>query len=539
DQQKKILYVYPPTGMNMRKQQFEVSRLNELIVIKDSKNINISGIRFTGTNRTFMLTKEPLLRSDWTIFRGGAILLDKTENISISDNQFSNLGGNAIFVSNYNRHANITGNVIENIGGSAIAFVGNPDAVRSPAFNYNQNINWNQMDYRSGPKSPNYPANCTASNNLIHDIGTIEKQVAGIEISMSSEIVVSHNTIYNVPRAGINIGDGCWGGHIIEFNDVFNTVLETGDHGAFNSWGRDRFWRSDRKQIDSIVAAKPGIELLDVIKPITLRHNRFRCDHGWDIDLDDGSSNYQIYNNVCLSGGLKLREGYHRTVTNNIIINNTFHPHVWLKNSDDVFSHNIVTSAYAPIQINDWGRQVDSNFFLSEAGLKKAQALKIDLNSSWGDAMFVDAVTGNFRLKENSPALKAGFKNIPMDFGVSSVKLAAKPKITPLITQSVLAKNKSITWLGATFKNVEMPGEQSAAGLSDLNGALVVVVPRGSVAAKNQLIEGDVIIMLNGEKINSIDGLMKSYQANKWKGAVDCVIFRNQGEKKVRISFKN
>jgi len=24
-----------------------------------------------------------------------------------------------------------------------------------------------------------------------------------------------------MPRAGINIGDGCWGGHIIEFCDIF------------------------------------------------------------------------------------------------------------------------------------------------------------------------------------------------------------------------------------------------------------------------------------------------------------------------------
>ena len=45
-----------------------------------------------------------------------------------------------------------------------------------------------------------------------------------------------------MPRAGINVGDGCWGGHVIEFCDIFDTVTETGDHGSFNSWGRDRFW---------------------------------------------------------------------------------------------------------------------------------------------------------------------------------------------------------------------------------------------------------------------------------------------------------
>ena len=60
---------------------------------------------------------------------------------------------------------------------------------------------------------------------------------------MAARISVSHCSMYNVPRAGINIGDGTFGGHVIEYCDVFNTVLETGDHGSFNSWGRDRYWR--------------------------------------------------------------------------------------------------------------------------------------------------------------------------------------------------------------------------------------------------------------------------------------------------------
>ena len=50
-----------------------------------------------------------------------------------------------------------------------------------------------------------------------------------------------------------------------------------------------------------------------------LHNNRWRCDHGWDIDLDDGSSNYHIYNNLCLNGGIKNPRRIQRTVENNII----------------------------------------------------------------------------------------------------------------------------------------------------------------------------------------------------------------------------
>lgn len=78
-----------------------------------------------------------------------------------------------------------------------------------------------------------------------------------------------------------------------------------------------------------------------MIEKNIIRNSRWRCDHGWDIDLDDGSSFYHIYNNILLNRGLKLREGYKRVVKNNIIINSSLHPHVWYRNSDDVVTGNI------------------------------------------------------------------------------------------------------------------------------------------------------------------------------------------------------
>ena len=50
-----------------------------------------------------MDTKEPMLRSDWAIYRGGAFMLTGTEDVQILDCEFDQVGGNAIFVNNYNR----------------------------------------------------------------------------------------------------------------------------------------------------------------------------------------------------------------------------------------------------------------------------------------------------------------------------------------------------------------------------------------------------------------------------------------------------
>ncbi|SPZ83977.1 Uncharacterised protein [Sphingobacterium multivorum] len=103
--------------------------------------------------------------------------------------------------------------------------------------------------------------------------------------------------------------------------------------------------------MDELTGKHPNLILLDAVKTTKIHDNRFRCDHGWDIDLDDGSSNYEIYNNLCLSGGLKLREVFYRKVYNNVMINNGFHPHVWFQHSHDVFRNNIVMESHQDIQV--------------------------------------------------------------------------------------------------------------------------------------------------------------------------------------------
>ena len=212
----------------------------------------------------------------------------------MADCEFDQLGGNAVFVNNYNRRVPIRGCYIHDSGGNGVAFVGDPKAVRNPLFEYGQRQDYATIDKTPGPQTDNYPADCIVEDCLITRIGRVEKQAAGVQISMAQGITVRHCSIYEMPRAGINISEGTFGGHVIEFCDVFDTVLETGDHGSFNSWGRDRFWGLK----DAPAEELPQLALLDVVKPNILRNSRWRCDHGWDVDLDDGSSNYEIYNNL-------------------------------------------------------------------------------------------------------------------------------------------------------------------------------------------------------------------------------------------------
>ena len=85
-----------------------------------------------------MDTREPLLRSDWAIYRGGAIFFNGAEDCALEDSFIDQVGGNAVFVNNYNRRVAIRGTQIAKAGASGICFVGDPQAARNPLFNYNQ-----------------------------------------------------------------------------------------------------------------------------------------------------------------------------------------------------------------------------------------------------------------------------------------------------------------------------------------------------------------------------------------------------------------
>ncbi len=547
DEESKKLFWYPDQSDQIES-VLEIPILKELIILKGEKSnpvedIEISGIQFSQSLRTFMEEYEPLLRSDWTIYRGGALLISNAENCKINTCEFKELGGNGIFISGYNRGIRIEKNHIHDLGASGVALVGMSSAVRSPSFEYSEFVPFEELDTIRGPKTDEYPSECVIDNNLIYRIGRIEKQVAGVQISMAMNITVSHNSIYDVPRAGINISEGTWGGHIIEFNDVFMTVQESGDHGSFNSWGRDRFWHPNRSTMDELNAQDPQMPLWDAIHTTIIRNNRFRCDHGWDIDLDDGSTNYEIYNNLCLNGGIKLREGFYRKVENNIMINNGFHPHVWFVNSGDIFRKNIVMTKHKDIRLSAWGEEVDYNLFADKESLEDAHANGTDRNSLAGNPDFRDPENGDFMVSPTSPALALGFENFDMSqFGVQEPKLKAlrqEPENPALlISQPQKSISTSREWLGAKIKNVETLGERSASGLPDETGVLIVEVNTGSLADQASLKSGDIIISAENLNIKTVDELVKIHQGNNWKGKLNLKIFRDQQTLEVVLSTK-
>jgi hypothetical protein len=271
------------------------------------------------------------------------------------------------------------------------------------------------------------------------------------------------------------------------------------------------------------------------VEPIVMKYNRFRCDHGWDVDLDDGASNYVIESNLLLAGGLKLREGFARVVRNNIFVNNTFHPHVWFEASGDVFEHNVVMAPYQPVEIRRWGRSVDRNLFTTRAALAAAQARGTDAGSIVADPAFAAPLAGDYTVADTAAAARIGFVNFSMtDFGVRPARLKALAQ-TPSFAAPAQPADAALdaapqSLAGMTVKDVRTAGEQSAAGLGRIAGVLVLAVEPGGPAAAAGFHARDVIVGgADGKSLDDVAALQAWLDALP-SGARELVVVRNQAQ---------
>jgi hypothetical protein len=449
DRDKAILYWMPPVGTDVNQALVEAPMFKQVIEFKGTQenpvhHITLSDFRIAHTTSTFLEVYEAPSLGDWAIHRAGAVYFEGAEHCVVEHCFMDAVGGNAVFFNQYNRWNLVYGNRISEAGESAVCLVGSKE--HTLGSNYA------------------YPANNEISNNLIHDIGVFGKQTAGVFVSVSKDNTINHNHIHHVPRAAICLNDGTWGGHIIEFNDIHDTVLETGDHGPFNSWGRDRFWCLNQSHGPDSHGA--GNVKLDAQKPVIIRNNRFVDYKGWGIDLDDGSSNFHIYNNLCIGICIKLREGDFRTIENNIFVNGANPPgiHIGYEDNQDRFVRNIIVmdthfdhpevdidfkkgdsrgalyEFIGPPMKGKWVEALDYNLFFNDIGhfaatvhyrplgtrteqytFEQWQQLGWDEHSLYGDPLFVDELNGDYRLKPESPALLLGFKNFELNkFGLLS-----------------------------------------------------------------------------------------------------------------------
>ena len=288
------LYYFPNGTLP---KEITVSQLESLIAIKGSqsnpvKNISFSHVTFAETSSTFLEGYEVPSGGDWSIHRNGALFIEGAEIVTVDNCLFINIGGNALFLSNYIRNAVVSNNEFVWIGDSAIAAIGSSKLI----------------DGTDG----NQPRGTKVLNNLVREIGLFGKQTAAYVQSIACQTLLEGNVFFNGPRAGINFNDGFGGGNIVTRNLLFNFVRETKDHGPFNSWDRQPYLTKVRDGVTASLFPKENYMTYNFL--INNYHSY------WPIDHDDGTGYFTDQHNYLVYGGFKNYLGHSKTSQYNVYI---------------------------------------------------------------------------------------------------------------------------------------------------------------------------------------------------------------------------
>ena len=194
-----------------------------------------------------------------------------------------------------------------------------------------------------------------------------------------------------------------------------------------------------------------------------------------------------------------------------------------------------------------WGEDMDYNLVV-KPGAEPSPATALqkqsgrDQHSLVADAGFVNAAKGDYRVRRNSPALKLGFVNFPMDrFGVQKPELKAMARAPALPAPPAAeaapaaSDNPPRDWLGASIRNIVDQGEMSAFGIGR-RAVLVREVSPESVLARGGLQKGDVILSLNGAVVNDAQTLAARARILSAGPGFTVGILRNQKEMTLKIT---
>jgi len=419
DVEAKTVYFRPPDGKDPG-DRVSVPVLPNLISFQGGKNLDtfVGHVRFS--------------RFDLSETRSGLVTFSVADGCALTAGNLHNCGGSAVTVRDRSHHNAIRGCDIAHVGGAAITLDDVRDWTRSPEGKLHHNV---------------------IDNNHVHDVGEYGDAWGAIRFNPacggngSYANVVSHNLIHDTPRQGISFNGM---GNIVEYNVVHHTNQEQSDTGAIGMGSRDIYERGSIIRYN-YVHDTGGYNML---KPGVWEYPHY-C---WGIYLDDYTSGVHVYGNLAVRtylGGVMIHGGQDNVVENNIIVDGKSqqiqyapidsltsgrtpgHPDdksMWLMTGNrcvrNIFSysdpkaqlargskweqaiaesdHNVIWHGGEAVTVN-LPNVTDGDFWGAW------QKLGFDRHSVIADPKFRDAKRDDYRLKPDSPALKLGFKPLPLE----------------------------------------------------------------------------------------------------------------------------
>jgi len=375
DRDKGLLYFWPPADLSTG--EAVVSVVETLLNLTDVENVAFRGIRFE-------------------VSRGTAIKVSGGENVQIAGCGIRNVGNFGVTIAGGKGHR-VAGCDLHGLGNGGISIHG-------------------------GDRKTLTSAGHEASNNHIYDYGRwVRMYSPGVGVSGVGNRV-RHNLIHDAPHQAVSFSGN---DHLIEFNEIHDVCLESNDAGAIYA-GRD--WS---------------------MCGTVIRHNYLHHITGFEdrgsvgVYLDDLFGGTEISGNVFhrVTRAAFIGGGRNVTVSNNIFIDCDKALHIdargmgWASESvastmkprlDAMPIHSELWKKRYPQLPGLWedepaapkGNLVTRNLFHGEQwdDIDKTSRpyVKLEDNLAGQDLRLVDLAKKDFQLKEDSPAWKIGFQNIPL-----------------------------------------------------------------------------------------------------------------------------
>lgn len=363
-----------------------------------AEHFTLRGLTFSHTDWT--LGTNGHVDTQAAIAQRGDVRIELARHITIEDCTFKHLAGYAVELGRGAQGCRIIGNEMVDLGAGGVRLGEN--VVRTNAFDA--------------------ATRNTITDNHIHQLGRVFPPAVGVLILQSSHNRIAHNHIHDLFYTAVSVG-WTWGyrnspchNNVIEFNhlhDIGQSLLS--DMGAVYTLGPQRGTVVRNNLIHDVNAFTYG---------------------GWGLYTDEGSTGIVMENNViyrCKNAGFHQHYGRDNVIRNNVFAFNKEnqlmrtrdeeHTSFFLTNNIVLFdSGNLLGSSWKNDQfvINRnvyWDLRHGTNVSrlkFSGVSWTNWQARGHDTNSIIADPQFVDAGNHNFRLKQNSPALKLGFQPIDL-----------------------------------------------------------------------------------------------------------------------------
>ena len=204
------------------------------------RDVTIRGLTVQDAALTYLGTTSADIHyqassTDWAIQRSAAVFVEGTEDFRFEANHVTDCDGNGLFLSNYNRRAQILGNEFSWLGDNAMAAFGS----MSECLYQNCSV---RLPFPSGldGRPGNQPRDTLVAGNLVREVGLYQRQSSAWSQQLTASTRLLSNVFFNGPHAAASFNDGFGGGDTIAGNMMVNFCRTTFyGHGLVNVWCED------------------------------------------------------------------------------------------------------------------------------------------------------------------------------------------------------------------------------------------------------------------------------------------------------------